>query len=27
VTVEGDGDWNTWLAGTGYLLAYEPDHA
>ena len=27
VTVEGDGDWNTWLAGTGYLLTYEPDHA
>ena len=26
VTVDGDGDWNAWLAGTGYLPTYEPDH-
>lgn len=24
VSVEGDGEWNNWLAGTGYLLTYHP---
>jgi hypothetical protein len=27
MTAEGDGDWNTWLAGTGNPLTDEPIHA